>query len=94
MRFMWLQWCIYCYKRKCYCSDRKNRAIDGYNGSLILKSNALFINCISKINNALTDNAEDLDIIMHEYNLIEYIKNYSKNLVLYGIKQEIFHLTL
>ena len=94
MRFMWLQWCIYCYKRKCYCSDRKNRAIDGYNGSLILKNNALFINCISKINNALIDNAEDLDIIMHEYNLIEYIKNYSKNLVLYGIKQEMFHVTL
>ena len=33
-------------------------------------------------------------IVMPEYNLTEYIKNYSKNLVLYGIKQEIFHLIL
>ena len=73
---------------------KKNRAIDGYNGSLILKNNALLINCISKINNGLIDNAEDLDIVMPEYNFIEYIKNYSKNLVLCGIKQEIFHLIL
>ena len=28
-----------------------NRAIDGYNRNLILKNNAPFINCMSKINN-------------------------------------------
>ena len=39
-----------------------NRAIHGYNRNLILWNNALFINCISKTNNALTDNAEDLDV--------------------------------
>ena len=29
---------------------------------------------ILKINNTLIDNAEDLDIVMHMYNLIEYSK--------------------
>ena len=31
-----------------------------------------------KINNVLIDNAEDLDIVMLMYNLIEYSKNYKK----------------
>ena len=40
-------------------------------------------NCVSvfrflKINKVLTDNAEDLDIVMPMHNLIEYSKNYSK----------------
>ena len=33
---------------------------------------------ISKINNVLIDNAEDLDIVMPMYNLLEYSKSYSK----------------
>ena len=33
---------------------------------------------ISKINNTLTDNAEDLDIGMPMYNLVEFSKIYSK----------------
>ena len=55
----------------------KNRAIDGYNRNVILKNNALFIKCVSKIN-ILIDNAEDLDIVMSIYNSIEYSQNYSK----------------
>ena len=55
-----------------------NRAIDEYNKNLILKNNAPFSSCISKINNVLTDNAEDLDIVMPMCNLIECLKNYSK----------------
>ena len=55
-----------------------NRAIDEYNKNLILKNNAPFSSCISKINNVLTDNAEDLDIVMPMYNLIECLKSYSK----------------
>ena len=51
---------------------------DKYNGSLILKNNAPFITCVAKINNTPMDNAEDLDIVMRMYNLIEYSKNYSK----------------
>ena len=45
---------------------------------LAFKNNALLISCISKINNVLIDNAEDLDVIMPMYNLIEYSKNYRK----------------
>ena len=41
------------------------------------KNNALFISCISKINSILIDNAEDLDIVMPMYNLLEYSQNYS-----------------
>ena len=48
-----------------------------YDKKLAFKSNAPFISCISKINNTLTDNAEDLDIVMPMYNLIDYSKNYS-----------------
>ena len=40
------------------------------------KNNAPFTNCMSKVNNVLTGNAEDLDIVMSMYNLLEYSKNY------------------
>ena len=49
-----------------------------YHKNLVFKNNAPFISCITKINNTLVDNAEDLDIVMPMYNLIEYSKNYSK----------------
>ena len=42
------------------------------------KNNAPFNNCISKINGAKIDNAEDLDAVMPMYNLLEYSKNYKK----------------
>ena len=51
---------------------------DEYDKKLAFKNNAPFISRISKINNTLIDNAEDLDIVMPVYNLIEYSKNYSK----------------
>ena len=47
------------------------------NKNLAFKSNAPFINCISKINGVQIDNAEDLDIMLM-YNLLEYSKNYKK----------------
>ena len=43
--------------------------------NLVLKNNAPFIACISKINSTLIDNAEDLDIVMPMYTLLEYSKN-------------------
>ena len=52
--------------------------IDIRNRFLAFKNNAPFTNCISKINNVLIDNAEDLDVVMPMYNLIEYSKNYKK----------------
>ena len=45
-------------------SDRKN-------SSLAFENNAQFISCISKINNVLIDNAEDLHVVKPMYNLIE-----------------------
>ena len=45
---------------------------------LTLKNNAPFISCVSKINGELVENAEDLDIVMPMYNLLEYSKNYEK----------------
>ena len=50
---------------------------DGYEKKLAFKNNAPFVvSCISKINNTLIDNAENLDITMHMYNLIEYRQDY------------------
>ena len=48
------------------------------NKNLPFKNNATFINCISKINGVQIDNAEDLDVLMLMYNLLEYSKNYRK----------------
>ena len=48
------------------------------NKNLAFKNNAPFINCISKINGVQIDNAEDLDVVMLMYNLLEYSKNYRK----------------
>ena len=45
---------------------------------LTFKSCAPFIKCISIINNSDTDNAQDIDIVILMYNLIEYSDNYSK----------------
>ena len=42
---------------------------------LIFKNNAPFINCITKINGLKIDNAEELDVVMPMYNLLEYSKN-------------------
>ena len=49
-----------------------------YDKKLALKNNALFTSCISKTNNTLIDNAEDLGIVMPMYNLLEHSKNYRK----------------
>ena len=51
---------------------------DAYDKKLALKNNTPFTSCISKITNTLIDNAEDLDIVMPMYNLLEYSKNYKK----------------
>ena len=45
---------------------------------LVFKNNVPFINCISKINGVKIDNAENLNVVMLMYNLLEYSKNYRK----------------
>ena len=53
--------------------DKKNR-------KLILKNNAPFVSCITIINGELIEDADDLDIVMPMYNLLEYSKNYRKTI--------------
>ena len=53
--------------------DKKNRP-------LILKNNAPFVSCITRINGELIEDADDLDIVIPMYNLLEYSKNYRKTI--------------
>ena len=48
------------------------------NKARAFKNNSPFINCISRINSIKIENAEDLDVVMSMYNLLQYIKNYKK----------------
>ena len=57
-------------------TDERDR--DEMNRQVILKNNAPFISCISKINGVLVENTEDLDNVILMYNLLEYNKSYSK----------------
>ena len=59
---------------------KANNIRDKRNRPVILKNNALFISCITKINNELIEDAEDLDVVMPMYNLLEYSKNYRKTI--------------
>ena len=47
---------------------------------MILKNNASFASCITRINDELIEDADDLDIVMPMYNLLEYTKNYRKTI--------------
>ena len=50
------------------------------NRRLILKYNAPFVSYMIKINNEFIEDADDLDIVMPMYNLLEYSKNYRKTI--------------
>ena len=52
-----------------------------YDKKLVFKNNAPFTSCISKINNTVIDNVEDLDNVIPMYNLLEYSKSYKKTTV-------------
>ena len=62
-------------KGKITVTDPNN---DAYDKKLAFKNNATFVSCILKINNTFIDNAEDSDVVIPMYNLLEYSKNYSK----------------
>ena len=57
-----------------------NNFRDIQNRSLILKNNTPFISCITRINGELIEDADDLDIVMPMYNLLQYSKNYRKTI--------------
>ena len=55
------------------------------NRKIILKNNAPFVSCITRINNEFIEDADDLDIVMPMYNLLEYSKSYKKAIGPYTI---------
>ena len=57
-----------------------NNIRDKRNRPLILKNNAPFASCITRINGESIEDADDLDIVMPMYNLLEYSKNYRKTI--------------
>ena len=57
-----------------------NNIRDKRNRKLILKNNAPFVSCITRINGELIEDADDLDIVMPMYNLLEYSKSYRKTI--------------
>ena len=57
-----------------------NKIRDKKNRPLILKNNAPFVSCITRINGELIEDVDDLDIVMSMYNLSEYSKNYRKTI--------------
>ena len=58
----------------------RNQTRDRQNKPVILKNNAPFVSCITRINNELIEDADDLDMVMPMYNLLEYSKNYRKTI--------------
>ena len=73
-----------CYFNDAYIVVKGDITLEGDNDvnkrnkNLAFKNNAPLINCISKINGVKIDKAEDLDVVMPMYNLLEYSKNYRK----------------
>ena len=57
-----------------------NNLRDRQNRPLILKNNAPFISCITRINGKLIEDSDVLVIVMPMYNLLEYSKNYRKTI--------------
>ena len=73
-----------CYLNDVFIVVKGDITLEGHNDAnkrnknLAFKNNAPFINCISKINGVKTDDAEDLDVVIPMYKLLEYSKNYRK----------------
>ena len=59
-------------------NDDATKRADERNKGVTFKNCAPFTKCISRINNIDIDTAQDIDIVIPMYNLIEYNGNYSK----------------
>ena len=55
-----------------------SKRLDERNKGVIFRICEPFTKCISRRNNTDIDNAQDINIVMPMYNLIEYSDNYSK----------------
>ena len=61
-------------------NNNANNIRDIKNRPVILKNNAPFVSCITRINGELIEDANDLDIVIPMYNVLEYSKNYRKTI--------------
>ena len=61
-------------------NNNANNIRDKRNRPVILKNNSPFVSCITRVNGELIEDADDLDIVMSMYNLLEYSKNYRKTI--------------
>ena len=57
-----------------------NNLRDRQDRPLIFRNNDPFVSCITRINGELIEDADDLDIVMPMYNLLEYSKNYRETI--------------
>ena len=77
---MWLCRCIHTCKGTITITGSGNddaaKRLDERNKGVIFKNCTPFTKCISRITKADTDNAQDINILMPMYNLIEYSDNY------------------
>ena len=61
-------------------NNNANNIRDKRNRPVILKNNAPFVSCITRVNGELIEDADALDIVMPMNNLLEYSKNYRKTI--------------
>ena len=59
-------------------TSAEDASANNRNRKVIVKNYAPFTNCISEMNNTQVDDANDIDLVMPNYNLIEYSDIYSK----------------
>ena len=64
-----------------------DEAVNNTNKKVIFKNCATFTGCITKINNTKVDDAQETDIVMSMYNLIEYSDAYSNFILI--LNQEV-----
>ena len=57
-------------------SAAQGATINNTNKKVTFKNCALFTSCATKINNTQVDDAQDIDIVISMYNLIEYSNTY------------------
>ena len=67
--------------------DATARQVGERNKGVTFKNSAPFTKCISRINDTDIDTAQDIDVVMPMYNVIEYSDNYSKIWKFMGILQ-------
>ena len=60
-----------------HISVKETNGANRRNKKRVLRNNAPFRSCITKINDTFVDNAEDVDIAMPIFYLLEYGDNYS-----------------